>query len=58
MRKHFEIHSPERGNDRARSWNCGLRESEGAGALDQQGAAGDRSHSPVFSEEGGWEESS
>lgn len=41
MREHSEICRPERGNDRARNWNCGLRESEVAGALDHQCAVGD-----------------
>lgn len=40
MRKHSEICRAERGNDRARNRNCGLRESEVAGTPDHQCTAG------------------
>lgn len=41
VRKHSEICRPERGNDRARTQNCVLRESEVAGPLGHQCVGGD-----------------
>lgn len=54
MRKHSEICRPERGNDRARTQ--GIR----GGRTPRPSVCrwGHRSRSPVFSEEGSWEESS